>query len=533
MKVKWSFSSLLCLALLVSIFALSGCTGNGADKSGEKNIPQELTIARVGDVGTMNPHLYDSDMGAQTLVYEPLVNLDKEGNIIPWLATSWEYKEEGRSLVFQLREGVKFSDGQAFNAEAVKQNFEAVLSNAKRHNWLPLIDNLKSVEAAAPNTVVLHMKEPYPFTLLELTMVRPIRFLSPGGFGPDGIAFEKPVGTGPFLLSEYVQDERAVFVRNENYWGEKPKLEKLTIRPVPDSNVRLSALLAGEVDLIVGSGVTAVSYLDLKNLQKNPTMETKVEMGDIAQFLLLNPSAGLLKDKAVREAIALGVNQEEISLVAYEGMESVSETMFSTKVPEIIGRAKGSATNVQKAKELLARAGWSDANGDGYLDKNGKTFEVLYSIRSDVLTQKTVAEVVQSQLATLGIKVNISPVESTVYYDRRTSGDFDIMPDISWGIQYDPQSIYKSFRDGRPYLASVFRGEAGSLFAQALKTMEPEERRAGFDRIADIFMNEEFIVIPTTVTPNVAVYNKKVQGFVFSANVWELSSVLAKVEIVE
>jgi nickel transport system substrate-binding protein len=256
-------------------------------------------------------------------------------------------------------------------------------------------------------------------------------------------------------------------------------------------------------------------------------------MGDIAQFLLLNPNAGFLQEQAVREAIALAVDQEEISRVAYEGMESVSKTMFSTKVPENLGQAKGTERDSEKAKNLLAGAGWVDANGDGYLDKNGKTLEVMYNIRSDVLTQKTVAEVIQSQLAKIGIKVNISPVESTVYYDRRKSGDFGMMPDISWGIQYDPQSIYKSFRDGRPYLASVFQGEAGALFKQALQTMEPDERRAKFDRIADIFMNEEFIVIPTTVTPNVAVYNKRVRGFEFSANVWELSLGLTDVEIVE
>lgn len=534
MKTKKSYNIFLCLVLLVSFFALSGCTGNGAEKSGEKkDIPQELTIARVGDVGTMNPHLYDSDMGAQTLVYEPLVNLDKEGNIIPWLATSWEFKDEGRSLVFQLREDVKFSDGQAFNAKAVKQNFEAVLSNAKRHSWLPLIDNLKSVEVTAPYTAVLHLKEPYPFTLLELTMVRPIRFLSPGGFGPDGISFEKPVGTGPFILTEYVEDERAVFVRNENYWGEKPKLEKLTIRPVPDSNVRLNALLAGEVDLIVGSGLKAVSYLDLKNLKNNPALETKVEMGDVAQFLLLNPSAEFLTDKAVREAICLAIDQKEINQIAYEDMESVSDTMFSTKVPEILGQAKGPQRDLERAKKLLADAGWTDANGDGFLDKNGKTLEIMCNIPSDTLTTKTVAEVVQSQLSQIGIRVNISSVESAVYYERKNSGEFGIMPDISWGIQYDPQSIYKSFRDARPFLAPVFQGEAGTLFQQALQTMEPDERRAKFDRIADIFMNEEFIVIPTTVTPNVAVYNKKVQGFEFSAIVWELSLGLTNVEIVE
>lgn len=531
---KSSMPFLLCLVLLCSVLALGGCSGKetGAPETGAE-MPQVLTIARVGDVGTMNPHLYDSDMGAQALVYEPLVNLDREGNIIPWLAASWAYENNGRRLVFQLRENVKFSDGQAFNAEAVKQNFDAVLANATRHNWLPLVDNLESVEVTGPYTIALNMKEPYPFTLLELTMVRPMRILSPGGFGADGVAYEKPVGTGPFVLTEYVEDERAVFARNDSYWGEKPNLEKIIIRPVPDSNVRLNALLAGEVDLIVGSGVTAVSYLDLKNLEQNPDLETRVEMGDIAQFILMNPSEEPLNDKTVREAVALAVDQQEISRVAYEGMESVSETIFSTMVPEILGLAEGPETNPAKAKSLLADAGWADADGDGYLEKDGRPLEIMYNIRSDVQTQKTVAEIIQAQLAKIGIKVNISSVESTVYYDRRAQGGFGLMPDVSWGIQYDPQSIYKSCRDGRPYLAPVFAGEAGALFEQALRTMADDERRAKFDRIADILMNGEFVIVPLTVTPNVAVYNKRVKGFEFSANVWELGMGLTKIEIVE
>jgi nickel transport system substrate-binding protein len=521
----------ICLSSLSWTVMLMLALGLGAANA--KAVSQELTLALVGDIGTMNPHLYDSNMGAQTLVYEPLVTLDRNGAIIPWLATSWRFEDNGHRLVFNLREKVKFSDGREFNAQVVKQNFDAVLSNAKRHNWLPLISNLASVKVTAAYTVAFQLKKPYPFTLLELTMVRPVRFLSPGGFGPDGITYGKPLGTGPFVLSKYVKDEIAVFTRNENYWGKKPRIEKLVIRPVPDSNVRLNALLAGEVDMIVGSGVTTVSYLDLKTLSHHPDLATKVEMGDVAQFLLLNPDTGPLRDPAVRQAIALTIDAQEVSRVAYEEMENVSKTMFSTKVPEILGHANGVRRNPDRARELLAEAGWKDADGDGYLDKEGRTLEFMYNIRSDVLMQKTVAELIQAQLARTGIKMNISPVESTVYYKRRSSGAFGMMPDISWGIQYDPQSIYKSFRDGRPYLSSIFQVEAGALFNQAIQTMDANKRRAQFDRIADIFMNEAFVVIPMTITPKVAVYNKRVKGFEFSANVWELGLCLTPVEITE
>lgn len=222
-KVKISLYGLSWIVMLM--LALGVCSVNA------KAVSQELTIALVGDIGTMNPHLYDSNMGAQTLVYEPLVTLDRNGAIIPWLATSWRFEDNDRRLVFNLRENVKFSDGREFNAQVVKQNFDAVLSNAKRHSWLPLISNLASVKVTAPYTVAFQLKKPYPFTLLELTMVRPVRFLSPGGFDPDGITYAKPQGTGPFVLSKYVKDEIAVFTRNENYWGKKPRIENWSSVP--------------------------------------------------------------------------------------------------------------------------------------------------------------------------------------------------------------------------------------------------------------------------------------------------------------
>ena len=220
------------LILVTCVLILTSCTVEATNKPEKrKGHPQELTIARVGDVGTLNPHLFDSDMGAQTLLYEPLVNLDQDGNIIPWLAASWEFEDSGRDLVFHLRKDVHFADGFAFDARAVKQNFDAILADAAHLSWLPLIDNLRSVEVRASHTVVLHFKAPYPFALLELTLVRPIRFLSPGGFGPNNVSFARPVGTGPYTLEEYVEDERVVFKRNESYWGKKPELTKVTIRP--------------------------------------------------------------------------------------------------------------------------------------------------------------------------------------------------------------------------------------------------------------------------------------------------------------
>lgn len=142
-----SFRRLVTLGVIIALvcFMAVGC-GQKAPESGVTRVPQELTVAILKDIGSMNPHLYDSDMGAQSLVYEPLVNLDKQGKVIPWLAKSWEMQDGGRKITMKLREDVKFTDGQPFNAAAVKQNFDAVLANAKVHSWLPLVDKIAKVD---------------------------------------------------------------------------------------------------------------------------------------------------------------------------------------------------------------------------------------------------------------------------------------------------------------------------------------------------------------------------------------------------
>jgi nickel transport system substrate-binding protein len=521
---------LMGILLMTLVAWTTGCKKEAVD--GKSTTPQVLTIANVDDLGSMNPHLYDSDMGGQSLVYEPLVNLDKKGNIVPWLAKSWDIQDNGCKIIMKLREDVKFTDGNVFNANVVKQNFDAILSNAKRHSWLPSIDKLMQVDVVDEYTVAFYLKDPYPHFLLELTMIRPVRLLSPGGFGADGKTFEKPIGTGPFILNEYVRDEKAVFVRNDNYWGNKPKLEKLIIRPVPDSNTRLMALMAGEVDLIKGVGMSAVSYLDLDNLKGNKDLTVLTKMGDSAQFLVINPNVEPLNDKMVREAVALAVDNSEINKAAFAGKEKPAETIFSPRIPEIAGKAVAPKKDKKKAAELLAQAGWKDTNGDGYLEKDGKTLEFMCNIRSAYATQKVLAETLQSQLKDIGIKMIISAVEDATYYERKNNEEkgFGVMVDETWGIQYDPQSIFKSFQ-GRPCLSVVFTGETLAKFEQVQVTMDQNQRRELNDEIADILMNKEYVVIPLTVITNVAVCKNKVKGFEFPPYAYDLGRCLTNVYI--
>jgi nickel transport system substrate-binding protein len=137
---------LMGILLMTLVAWTTGCKKEAVD--GKSTTPQVLTIANVDDLGSMNPHLYDSDMGGQSLVYEPLVNLDKKGNIVPWLAKSWDIQDNGCKIIMKLREDVKFTDGNVFNANVVKQNFDAILSeqvlDSQNYNGCKIIMKLKT-----------------------------------------------------------------------------------------------------------------------------------------------------------------------------------------------------------------------------------------------------------------------------------------------------------------------------------------------------------------------------------------------------
>lgn len=233
-------------ALLISLFLfVSLAVGCGSEKNSAPAKEKTLNFSWAKDIGPLNPHLYNpNQMFAQALVYESLVQYSDDGKIIPWLAESWTISPDGKEYVFKLRKDVKFSDGTPFNAAAVKKNFDAVLANSKRHDWLAFIRQIKDTQVIDDNTFKLVLKDAYYPVLQELALIRPIRFLAPSQFpdnGNTGEGIKKPIGTGPWVLSEYKQGEVAVFVRNEHYWGTKPKIDKLVVKIIPDSGSRVVA----------------------------------------------------------------------------------------------------------------------------------------------------------------------------------------------------------------------------------------------------------------------------------------------------
>lgn len=255
----------LCVFFSVSLLR-ENLSQNIASKSSQNLVanPKVLKIAYSQNVGALNPQGYNKNaMFAQNLLYEGLLKADKNGAIIPSLATSFTLDASGKVYVFSLRKGVRFSNGEEFNADAVVLNFTSILKNRARHSWSGLARALERVERIDDYTVRLVLKEPYAPTLNELALPRPFRFLAPSAFPPDldlVAQNPEPIGTGAYMLVESKLGSYDKFAKNPHYWDAK-RLEaqsglyydEVVVKVIFEPNSKLSALRAGQVDMIYGA----------------------------------------------------------------------------------------------------------------------------------------------------------------------------------------------------------------------------------------------------------------------------------------
>nr|WP_175639411.1 nickel ABC transporter substrate-binding protein [Metabacillus schmidteae] len=513
--------------ILILSTILLGCTNSSQDVkgSGEKSEKNALTFAWSRDIGEMNPHVYNpSQLFAQSMVYEPLVSYQEGGELKPHLAESWDISKDGKEYIFHLRENVKFSDGSSFNAEVVKKNFDTILNHLDMHSWLGFLSKIDQTEVMDEYTFKLTLKEPYYPTIQELAVVRPVRFLGEAGFPEDGDTSKgvvDPVGTGPWVLEEYKTDEFAVFKRNENYWGELPKEEKITVKIIPDAETRVLALEKGEIDLIYGEG--SISLDAFKQLESTGDYESSISEPVATRQLVINSKKENLSDEKVRHALHYAFNKEALVEGVTAGYEEKADYILPTNLP-YTKDVDVSVINydVEKAKSLLDEAGWTLSKGETVREKDGQLLEIELMYDSADTIQKTMAEVLQSEWAAIGVKLNIVGVELTEQVQRFKDNKFDINFFSNYGAPYDPHTflnIVASVGFGFNEAISAYpnKDELLKQIAQVPQTTDEEKRQQLYTSILLSIQNQG-AVIPVSYIKKTAIYQKDLKNFTFPAN---------------
>ncbi len=407
-----------------------------------------LTTAWPVNVGPLNPHLYTpNQMFAQSMVYEPLVKYQADGSVKPWLATSWTHSPDGKIWVFTLRDGVLFSNGEPFNAQAAAENFRAVLDNRARHAWLELVNQITDVKALSPRQLQITLKSAYYPFLQELSLPRPFRFIAPSQFKNhqtmNGIL--APIGTGPWVLQESKLNQYDVMVRNERYWGEKPATGKVIIKVIPDATSRAVAFETGDLDMLYGN--EGLLTLDtFARFSHNPAWRTQLSAPVETVMLALNSARAPTNEQAVREALNYAVDKKTLIDGALYGTQQVADTLFAPTVPYADIGLKPRNYSPAQARELLEKAGWSLPAGKAIREKDGQPLHIeLAFIGTDALS-KSMAEIIQADLRQVGVDVALVGEEESSIYARQRDGRFGMIFNRSWGAPYDPHAFMSSMR---------------------------------------------------------------------------------------
>ncbi|WP_373231611.1 nickel ABC transporter substrate-binding protein [Cohnella sp.] len=523
MKKLAVFVIVSCLVLLTA-----ACGSGETSKQQAGANTETLTLSWPLDLGPINPHLYaPNEMFAQAMVYDPLVSYGDNGEIQPALAKEWQVSEDGKSYTFTLREGVLYSDGSTLTAENVKRNVEAVIQNMDRHSWLEAVSIIEKVEVIDELTVKIDLKESYYPFLQELTLIRPLRMLGDNGFPASGSTAEEiaaPIGTGPWILTDYVNGSHAEFTQNDNYWGEKPKIEKVVIKFIPDSQTRIMALEKGEIDLIFGSGQLAP--VEYQTLQQKGQYQSMISGPLSTRVLAINSTIAPTNEKEVRLALQHVMDRKTIVEHVLNGLEEEAQSLFSPGFPYSDIKVGLYKYNIEEAKQLLDHAGWKVVDGKPFRMKGDQALQVTIPYRSTDMVHKGLLEYLQSAWREIGIDVQLKAEESQLYTQKVRAGEFNLTFNDTWGVPYDPHMFIRTMIGENQLGYYVQKGTAiSSQFTanieKVIHTTVESERQELYEAILR-GIHEEAMFIPISYRTNYLVANDRVKGLQFTPHQYEV-----------
>ncbi|MFP5318264.1 MAG: ABC transporter substrate-binding protein [Acidimicrobiia bacterium] len=505
----------LVLALVASACGGSDeSTGEAGSSSAQPNLSAELRVGFTEDQYILEGP--DANLGAYPAnanIVETLVYLNDRYEVVPRLAESWEFRPPN-TWRFRLRQGVRFHNGQPMNAQSVKAGlFDRVA--AKRNGG--------TIRATPESAVVVdEYTIDYTASVPNLRVVEQLVHPQNGVIAPGSDHGTRPVGTGPFKFVDYRPKERITVDRNDDYWGEKPLLARLTFRFYPDRNARLLALQAGDIDLAY-----EIPRDDVAGLEGRGFTIAKSTVGAYRAIYLNaygDEPYDILRDVNVRKAIATGIDRKKHVDGVLSGLATTDQTFVP---PSALGASasliKGFTFNLNAARTMLDNAGWR-AGPDGIRVKDGRRLKLtLVSGFPSAEAIRPTPTFLQAELKNLGVEVEIvERPDSASFQDLMTRKQGDIF--IEDGNQNDANvgflPILLLYTGPGSSGTGTYQGVAapGPRFDQLIQPALTEPDHTRLQQIVATAMNEA-ITEQATVLPLNGVYRiygmkKSVTGFV-------------------
>jgi peptide/nickel transport system substrate-binding protein len=339
--------------------ALAGCSAgsteegrNGSGDGGSGGGSDALSLGLVAEPANLDFTTTDGAAIPEVLlynVYENLVQLDQQGNIVPGLAESWDVSEDGKTYTFQLRDGVTFTNGEKFDAEDAKFSIEAV-----QKDWTvslkSAMDVVDTVEAVSPTELRVTLKQPSNSWLYKMTTRVGAMFDQKG----TGDLATQPIGTGPYQLGKWNRGDSITLNRNEDYWGDKPHFQKVTFKYFADPTALNNAFLSDTID-VIGTVQTPESLGQFEGNEKYQMIEGTTN-GEV--LLSMNNESGPLQDKQVRQAVRYAIDNEALMETCWAGHGELIGSMVPPTDPWYEDLNDMYPHDADKARQLLDQAGY-------------------------------------------------------------------------------------------------------------------------------------------------------------------------------
>lgn len=454
-------------------------------------------------------------------VAEPLLALNEEFEAVPLLVKSIDWSEDKLTMVVHLLEGITFHNGQEMTSRDVKASYERQFRLSPLDFYMrPEDGGIVAIETPDKYTVVFKYEQAKPLALFYLAdahyAIMPADWLA--ATPDEEVGVKSLISTGPYKFVEWIRGDRIIMKRFEQYnhaaefvSNKGPAyIEDLIMRVVPEDATMVAEIMAGNIDLTFD--VPLAAY---KQLKDSPSVQTLAAPTFSVQYLVCNTEKDFFIDKRVRMAIAHAVNKDEIAKAAWF---EVGQPIYGLVGPGTTGYWKGMSDvaypyDLEKAKAYLDAAGWVDADKNGIRDKGGQELRLTLITFSDLDQWKRAGEIVQAQLAKVGIKVTLALAEVGATYDRAEAGDYDL------GI------FRNTWWMGEPYLTFLTHGDNihSSNFGQLKNDVQDRMLKLGSESLDDKLRREAFIIaqvivvesavwIPLVANANIAAAKPDVGG---------------------
>lgn len=509
--------SLLFFVVVILVISLLTACGEKQIPSQGQEGPKKLVIAEPVEWPGLDSYQVDWIGSSQTTIAEGFLTMDDDTKeLVPSIALSFEILDDDKTVKLTFPEGFTYGNGEPVLPEDVKRSIEWGLEMSP-YNWDYLIIQDITVEG---NDVFIKCED-YSATVMYYLTNNYMPIISKAqieNLTPEKL-LTQAVPYGLFYIDEFVAGSHVSLKRNDDYKTNNPNVEnrgpsnisEVVVKFMPDGFSRVNGIKAGEIDIAFD-----IPAENAEELEKDPDVEVLKYLKPGLNYLTLNKDNPIFKDINIRKAIAYAIDRDAIS----NANKHYTKSIYSFIVPEMMDYSSEIAeyyennysNNLEKAKEILANAGWVDTDGDGYLDKDGEIFEFSLLAEVELFHSKTTTQLMQAKFKEIGIKVDIEIMEKGYLKDKIGKDDYDAA--IKKFVWPEPISIL-------PYIVSdannLEHEEYYDMLQLASTIKDTDERIAKLDETQKLLM-DEVAFIPLLQEYDIVAYRKNITGIKFTVD---------------